>query len=112
MIKTGTTRIQGEELVKLGLDESSSDIHITVKQIKGDQTELTTIKSWSFTKLMSFIPCDKDHKWNMSGVDGEKCKISLSSTTDKYKKTVEADCLVDCAYEAVIYLLKKGILKK
>ena len=109
---TRTSNDQTDELIKNGLDDSTCDVQLTVKTIKATGTEISNFKSWSLAKLLSFIPCDKDHKLSIVGIEGERCKITISSSTDKYRKSVEGNCYVDAAYEAVLYLLKKKLIKE
>lgn len=112
IVKTGTGNDQSNELMSLGLSEETCDTQVTVKLLEATGTRVVTLKSWSLAKLISLIPCDSEHKFGITGREGEKCRATASSVKDKYRKTVNADNYVDAVYEIVVYLIKKGIIKK
>lgn len=108
IIKTGTTYSEAQELINLGLDASTADIKTRIVEVGGKENIYV---AWSLAKLISFLPCDENHKWSIETTTEGRLKIKLFSKTDGYRRSFERDNPVDVVVLALKFLLSKKIIK-
>lgn len=119
MIMNYTTKEQAKKLLELGLSPESSDMHWIYNIPQVGKTYGANIPCWSVGALLDVIP-KYIYPFADEGKDVPYCVYVQKE--QQYKVTLKENCgldiiiiwyrdkLIDCLFDAVVYLLEKGYI--